>query len=152
MPLVPCRGRARRACRSERSWFERPDPLAIDRPTDHAHRSGRGWPGSAHRSLHAVWQAGVPGADREGHSYWLIAIRLTPLVFIDDIRDRNPAYRPETTHRIPDWQERIRVHVRRQPKSGFHLPLEIQVERRQGGTETEGARRQQHVLDRRVDR
>ena len=47
----------------------------------------------------------------------MIAIRLTPLVFIDDIRDRYPAYRPETTHRIPDWQERIRVHVRRQPES-----------------------------------
>src|ERR1700680_3581469 len=54
-------------------------------------------------------------------------VRLTPLVFINDISDRDAANRPETTHRIPDWEKRIRVHVSRQAESGLDLLLEIQM-------------------------
>ena len=44
------------------------------------------------------------------------------------------------------------MHIRRQAESGFHFFLEVQIERRQGRTQAERSRRQQHVLNHRINR
>jgi hypothetical protein len=81
----------------------------------------------------------------------LIPIGLPPPVFVDHIGQYNAAHRTEAAHRIADWQRRIGMHIPRQVERRFDLLLEIQVKRRQGRPETEGSRRQQHVLDGRIN-
>src|ERR1700730_10696881 len=82
----------------------------------------------------------------------LIAVRLSPSIFIDNLGEWYSANWPESSQGIPNWQKRIRVHVGRQAKSSFDLHLEIQVQRRESRAETERSRRQQHVLDCRINR
>jgi hypothetical protein len=43
----------------------------------------------------------------------LIPISPAPLIFVDDICQRNTANRPEPAHRIADRKQRIAVYVRR---------------------------------------
>ena len=52
---------------------------------------------------------------------------LTPLIFVDDIGERDTANRPEPSHRITDRQQSIGMNVGRQSESSFRLLLEVQV-------------------------
>jgi hypothetical protein len=80
-----------------------------------------------------------------------IAVRLAPAIFEDDISESNTADWPEPSHRIADRQQSIRVKTGRQAQSRFRFLLELQVQRRQRRAEAERSRREEHVLNRRVD-
>jgi hypothetical protein len=48
-----------------------------------------------------------------------IATRLAPLVFVDDIRERDTTNRLKPAHGVADWQQGIRMDARRQSESGL---------------------------------
>ena len=61
-----------------------------------------------------------------------IPVSLAPPVFIDDIGERDTAYRAKPANGVPYGQQGIGVDVRRQTHRGLGFPLELQVKRRQG--------------------
>src|SRR5215472_5332345 len=81
-----------------------------------------------------------------------IPVSLAPPVFVNHVVQSNPADRSKPPHRVADGQQGIGVETGRQAEGGLHLHLKLQIKCRQGRAETEGARRQQHVLHRRVNR
>jgi hypothetical protein len=81
-----------------------------------------------------------------------IPVRLAPPVFIDDICKRDTADWPKPAHGVADRQQGIRMDAGRQSESGLSFLLELQIQRRQGRAQTERSRRQQHVLNRWIDR
>src|SRR6516165_7415386 len=82
----------------------------------------------------------------------LISVRLTPPILIDDIGERDTADRPEPTHRVADRQQGVRVETRRRTECGLRFLLELQIKRGQCRAEVERSCRQQHVMNRWVDR
>src|SRR6516164_11614239 len=84
---------------------------------------------------------------------WLNArIRLAPAVEIDDLGERPAPDRPKPPHRIADRQDCIGVIARRDTHRRIDLFLVRDVPGRQRRTEPESPRRQQHVLDCRINR
>ena len=81
-----------------------------------------------------------------------IPVRLAPLVFIDDIGQRDTADWPEPAHWVAYRYQGIRVNAGRQAEGSFGFVLELQVQRRQCRAEAERSRRQQHIMNRRIDR
>jgi hypothetical protein len=82
----------------------------------------------------------------------LISVRLAPSIFIDDIGERNTADGPEPSQGIADRQQGIREETGRKAQSRFCFLLELQVKRRQCRAEAERSCREQHVMNRWVDR
>ena len=66
--------------------------------------------------------------------------RLAPAILVNDIGQRDPANRPEPSHRIADRQQGIRMDTGWKAQSGFRFVLELQVQRRQSRAEAEGSR------------
>ena len=81
-----------------------------------------------------------------------ISARLTPPIFVDDIGERYTANRPKPSHRVADRQQGIGMDAGRQAECGLRFLLKLQIQRRQGRAEAERSRRQQHILNRWVDR
>src|ERR1700756_2589917 len=79
-------------------------------------------------------------------------IRLAPTVEIDDLGERAAPDRPKTPHRIANGQDRVGVIAGRNAHGRIDLFLVRNVAGRQRRTEPQSPRRQQHVLDRRIDR
>jgi hypothetical protein len=70
----------------------------------------------------------------------LIAVRLAPPIFEDDLGERDTADGSKPAHGVPDRQQSIGVDVRRQSESGLGFLLELQVQRRQCRAEAERSR------------
>jgi hypothetical protein len=51
-----------------------------------------------------------------GEAALLIAIRLTPLVFVDNFGERYPPHRPESAHLVADRQQSVRMYIGWQPE------------------------------------
>jgi len=60
-----------------------------------------------------------------------IAISLTPLVFINDIGQRDAADWPEPAHGVADRQQGIGMDAERKAECGLRFFLELQIQRRQ---------------------
>src|SRR6516162_4038 len=85
--------------------------------------------------------------------YWLDPrIGLAPPVEIDDVAERPAADGPKTPHRVPDRQDRVGMEARWNAHRLVDLLLVSDVPSCQGRAEPERTRRQQHVLDRGIDR
>jgi hypothetical protein len=90
--------------------------------------------------------------DHAGFGSLQIPVRFTPPILVDDISQRNTAYWSKPAHGVADRQQGVGMDVREQPECGFRFFLELQVQRRQSRAEAERSRRQQHVLNRWIDR
>src|SRR5262245_34100096 len=80
------------------------------------------------------------------------AVRLAPAIFVHELGQVSATDGAELPHGIADRKNRVRVHARREPEGGLALLLVEEMPRRQRGAEPERARREQHVLHRRIDR
>jgi hypothetical protein len=70
-----------------------------------------------------------------------IAVRLAPLVLIDDIGERDTANRAKPAHGVADRQQGIGVETGRKAQSRFRFLLELQIKRRQSRAQAERSRR-----------
>src|SRR5436309_4518896 len=79
-------------------------------------------------------------------------VGLTPAVAINAILQRPAAELAEITHRPSDRQNRVGMGIGRQAENRIDLLAVSGMPRRQGRAETQGPRREAHVLHRPIDR